>query len=162
VDILFEKNGLVYIRNSNLKTDKEKEKATSDNYKIINHKYISILNDNEKELKDVVIEIKKQVDFYFEKTYNEEREKTYLGKDTKTEIEDAFAQINTTGGFVVIQITKDVISDASQLLLSAECKQRSKRIKSKYYKLLGYFKGGTKRKRTKTKKRIKSTRYYRT
>jgi hypothetical protein len=53
----------------------------------------------------------------------------------------------------------NVISDPSQLLLSAECKQRSKRIKSRYYKLFNYFKGG------KTKRKLKrklTKRFYRT
>ena len=158
VDILFEQNGLIYIRNTNIKTEKEKEKATSDNYKIINHKYTSI--NNSEDADDVKKEkIKSQLTYYFDKIYNEETESTYLGQDTKSDLIELFSQNNTTGAIVIIQITKDVITDASKLLLSAECKQRSKRIKSKYYKLLNVFKGGTKK-----KKNIKkmSRRYYRT
>ena len=157
VDILFEKNGLVYIRNTNIKTEKEKEKTTSDNYKIINYKYESIVKGEDGDVKQE--KIKSQLTYYFDKTYNEEKESIYLGQDTESDLIELFSQNNTTGALVVIQITKDVITDASKLFLSAECKQRSKRIKSKYYKLLGMFKGGTKKKK-KTKKR--SSRYYRT
>ena len=163
VDILFEKNGLVYIRSTTTKTEKEKEKATSDNYKIINHKYVSIVKgENEDNVKKE--KIKTQLSYYFDKIYNEEKEMTYMGKDTESDLIEIFSQNNTTGAMVVIQITKDVISDSSKLLLSAECKQRSKRIKSKYYKLLGAFKGGTKKKKKQNtkKRRIKSNRYYRT
>jgi len=152
-DIIFERNGLIYIRNTNVKSEKEKEKATSDNYKVVNHKYISVRSGTD---------IQNQITFYFNKIYNEKKEETYIKgitKDVTEEIKSLFEQPNKTGAFVVIQITKDVIADGSKLLLSAECKQRSKRIKSRYYRLFSIFKGG---KKTRRKKRTRSKRYYRT
>ena len=100
--------------------------------------------------------------------YNTEKEETYFkgyGKKTspniKEEVENianTFIQLNKTGGFVVIQITKDVISDGAKLLAAAECKQRSRRIKGRYSKFISFFRGGKKTKKTKRKTR----KYYRT
>ena len=154
-DIIFERNGLIYIRNTNTKSEKEKEKATADNYKVVNHKYSSVRSGTP---------LDTQLGFYFNKVYNEKKEETYIKgvvKDVKEEIKSLFGQPNKTGAFVVIQITKDVIADGAKLLLSAECKQRSKRIKSRYYRLFSFFKGG-KKTTLKKKKRTRSKRYYRT
>jgi hypothetical protein len=159
VDIVFEKNGLIYIKNTNKQTEKVKEKATSDNYKIINNKYVSIMSND-------YTNINNEINAYLNITYNTEKEESYFKgnrdrskkNDEIDQITSTYVQPNKTGGFVVIQITKDVIGDGNKLLAAAECKQRSRRIKGRYSKMISFFRGG---KKTKKQKR-KTRKYYRT
>jgi len=159
IDIVFEKNGLIYVKKTKKQTEKVKEKATADNYKIINHKYLGITSKENADIKTEIIS-------YLNTTYNTQKEAYYFKgypvtskQDTEIEkITNTYVQPNKTGGFVVIQITKDIISDGGKLLAAAECKQRSRRIKGKYSRFISFFRGGKKTKKTKRKTR----KYYRT
>ena len=145
VDIIFEQNGLVYIQKSNVQTNKEKTEITSDNYKIIGNKYVSIQK-NEPNWDT-------KIDLYFNNTYTEIPERNYLFEKPKS-IADYLKPEKKTGAFVVIQITKDMLKDSSKLYFAAECKQRSRRIKKNYSKIAKYFKGGKKRIKTRRIKRL--------
>jgi hypothetical protein len=63
VEIIFENNSLIYIKETNKVKNAPKEQATSDNYKITNYRYTPIPNKN---MKNTVIE-------YF-KNYNERKQ----------------------------------------------------------------------------------------
>jgi len=149
IDLVFEKNGLIYVKKSNIIAEKQKEKADADNYKIINCKYVSIRN------KEIELGVKS----YFNK--NDSEEKKFLVNKNKN-FKEITNMINNqekkTGGFAIIQITRDMIGDSTSLLIAAECKKRTRRIKSKVKKAMNFFlEGGTRK-----LKRKRTRRYYRT
>jgi hypothetical protein len=151
IDIVFEKNGLIYVKKSNIIAEKEKEKPDADNYKIINCKYVSIRNKN----------VEPEIKNYFNK--NDFEESKYLKnkfknmKEVKTMLN---MQEKKTGGFAIIQITRDIIGDSTNLYLAAECKKRSRRIKSKFKQAMNFVLQGGKSKKRKNKNKTKK--YYRT
>ena len=149
IDLVFENNGLIYVKKSNIIAQKEKEKADADNYKIINCKYSSIRN------KIVDQEVKS----YFNK--NDSEETRYLKNKNKNfrEIKNVLNnQEKKTGCFAIVQITRDVIGDTTRLFIAAECKKRTRRIKGKVKQAMNFFlEGGRTR-----KKRARTRRYYRT
>jgi hypothetical protein len=159
-DILFEQNTLILIKTTVIQTEKEKEKATSDNFKMIKHIYTPI---NEVETQKRINEIKT----YFEYNSNE---REFLRCNNKpcpkpTDTDDALpldlkSQLsNKKKAFAInlIKITKDVLADPVKLFLAAECKSRKKKIQEGYYKVLKMFAGGSiKRKQRKIKQPSKS------
>jgi len=157
VDLVFENNGLIYVKKSNIIAEKQKEEADADNYKIINCKYVSIRN------KVVDEEVKN----YFNRNDSEEtrflKNKNKNFREIKTVLNN---QEKRTGCFAIVQITRDVIGDTSRLYIAAECKKRTRRIKGKVKQAMNFFlEGGTKTKtmnRTKTRTRTKTRKYYRT
>ena len=148
VDLVFEKNGLIYVKKTNIVAQREKEKADADNYKIVNCNYVSIRSGS----------VESEIAKYFSR--NDSEEKRYLKDKNKNfkEIKNLLnKQDKKTGGFAVVQITRDVISDSSRLLIASECKKRTRRIKGKVKQAMNFFlEGGRTRKRKHTKK------YYRT
>jgi hypothetical protein len=151
IDIVFEKNGLIYIKSSNKIAEKEKEEADKDNYKIINCKYSPIIKKT----------LQKDIDNYFNKNGKEEENQLKNEQKNKKEIINICKQDKKTCGFAIVQITRDVLGDSMQLMLSAECKKRTQRIKSKLRQAFDYvFQGGmTKNIRY---KKGKTRKYYRT
>ena len=89
-------------------------------------------------------------------------EQEYLLNQTNTivDIKLKLNPVKNSGAFIVIQITKDVLKDPTKLLLAAECKQRSRRIKQTYAKFTRYMpRGGKHKKKTKrTKQKTKKLR----
>lgn len=153
IDIVFEKNGLIYVKKSNIIAEKEKEKPDADNYKIINCKYVSIRNKN----------VEPETKSYFNK--NDFEETKYLKNKVKNmkEIKTMLnMQEKKTGGFAIIQITRDVIGDSTSLYLAAECKKRSRRIKSKFKQALNFVLEGGKSRKIKRKYKHNTKKYYRT
>jgi hypothetical protein len=148
VDLVFENNGLIYVKKSNIIAQKEKEKADADNYKILNCNYVSIRNRV----------VDQEVKNYFNR--NDSEETLYLKNKNKN-----FREIKTvlnnqekrTGCFAIVQITRDVIGDTSSLFFAAECKKRTRRIKGKIKKAMNFFLEGGR-----TKKIKRTRRYYRT
>jgi len=158
IEILFEPNGLIYIKPTNITAEKEKEKADADNFKIINYKFVSVNK------KSVDSDIKQ----YFSRNNGEEGNRLKNKDKNLNELKSVAKQYKKTVGFVIVQITRDVIGDTTGLLIKAECKKRTKRIKSKIQKAFDYiFQGGKtmprNQKRNKTRSRSKrSKKYYRT
>ena len=161
VEILFEKNGLIYIKPTNTVAEKEKEKADADNFKIINYKYVSI---NERSIESDITQ-------YFKRNNGEEGNRLKNKDKNIRELTSVCKQYKKTGAFVIVQITRDVLGDSSNLLIKSECKKRTKRIKSKIQKAFDYiFQGGKtmplNKKRNKTRSSSKRSRwskkYYRT
>ena len=144
VNIIFEKNGLIYIKKSK-QTDKEKIKIDADNYKIIGHNYVSIKKD------------KTFIENYF-KSPSIEPEETYLkNKDINIAYKEIISKIRPdkkSGAFLIIEITKDVISNSDKLSLAANSKKRTRRLKKGYDKIKKMFiqNGGRKRKTRRFKK----------
>lgn len=157
IEILFDKNGLIYIKPTNTVAEKEKEKADADNYKILSYNYVSINK------KTVDQDIRK----YFNRNSQEEGNRLKnRGKNIK-ELTSVSKQYKKTVGVVIVQITRDVVGDSTNLLIKAECKKRTKRIKSKIQKAFDFvFQGGktmplNKKRKTRTKSK-RSKKYYRT
>jgi hypothetical protein len=151
IDIIFEKNGLIYVKTTNIIAEKEKEKADADNFKIINCKYVTI---NKKS-------IEPDITHYFNKNSKEERNHLRDANKNIKELTNVCNQDKKTGGLAILQITRDVIGDSTQLMISAECKKRSRRIKNKVQQAFNYiFQGGKTFTRNARSKR--SRKYYRT
>lgn len=153
IDIVFEQNGLIYVKKSNIVAEKEKEKPDADNYKIINCKYVSIRNKN----------VEPEIKSYFNK--NDFEESKFLkskGKNMKDIKIMLNMQEKKTGGFAIIQITRDVIGDSTSLYLAAECKKRSRRIKTKFKQAMNFVLQGGKSRKIKRKNKHKTKKYYRT
>lgn len=153
-DILFEQNTLVIIKTSVIQTEKEKEKATSDNFKMIKYLYTPI---NEIGKQNRINEI----NAYFE--YNPD-ERNFLRCDNKPcpplnglppDLTSQLSNQKKAFAITLVKITKDVISDPVKLYLAAECKSRKKKIQEGYYKVLKMFSGGSMKLRTKSNRRTK-------
>jgi hypothetical protein len=157
LEILFDKNGLIYIKPTNIVAEKEKEKADADNYKILNYDYVSI----NKKTAD------QDISKYFNRNNQEEGNRLKNRDKNIKELTGVCKQYKKTVGIVIVQITRDVIGDTSGMLIKAECKKRTKRIKSKMQKAFDYiFQGGktmplNKKRKTRTKSK-RSKKYYRT
>jgi hypothetical protein len=153
IDIVFEQNGLIYIKKSNIVAEKEKEKPDADNYKIINCKFVSIRDKN----------VEPEIKNYFNR--NDFEESKYLKNKAKN-IKEIKSMLNMqekkTGGFAIIQITRDVIGDSSSLYLAAECKKRTRRIKGKFKQAMNFVLEGGKSRNIKKKNKRKTKKYYRT
>jgi len=157
LDIVFDKGGLIYIKPINIVSEKEKEQASADNYKILNYKYVNV-----RSVEDTTA-VDNEITNYFTKNSAEEAKKLKDKNKNINEVKTVFKQNKHTGAFAIIQITRDLTGDTSNLLLAAECKNRSRRIQTSLQKIIGSIVGGkrrTKRKRKITRKRIKK--YYRT
>uniref|UniRef100_A0A6C0JKY6 Uncharacterized protein n=1 Tax=viral metagenome TaxID=1070528 RepID=A0A6C0JKY6_9ZZZZ len=188
VDILFEKNSLVYIKDTKQVSEKEKEGSTKDNYKIIKYKYVPILGKEPvnkleiiyKHFKEKVTTSVDELEFnYYKnpnnlKSYIDEKNKlsnppittnskVKLDKTDKVippELLTQLVNIKKTLGMLIVDVSKDVFSNPVSLYLAAECKTRSKRLKDTYYNIKKYFKGGTnKKKRKMTRKRKIQNKY---
>jgi len=159
LDIVFDKGGLIYIKPINIVSEKEKEQASADNYKILNYKYVNVRSVEDSKAVD------NEINNYFTKNSAEEAKKLKDKNKNINEVKTVFKQNKHTGAFAIVQITRDLTGDTSNLLLAAECKNRSRRIQTKLQSIIGSIVGGkpkrrTKRKRKITRKRIKK--YYRT
>ena len=154
IDIVFEKNGLIYVKTTNIVADKEKEKADADNFKIINCKYTTINKSS----------IESDIKRHFDKNNKEEGKHLRDRNKNIKELTSVCKQDKKTCGIAIIQITRDVIGDSTQLLISAECKKRTRRIKNKIQQAFDYmFQGGrTMPKRNKRTRYKRSRKYYRT
>jgi hypothetical protein len=152
--ILFELNTLILIKSTVIQTEKEKEKATSDNFKMVKYIYTPV---NGADKPNRIAEIEK----YFNYT-KEERE--FLRCDNKpcansalpSELLSQLSNPKKTFALNLIKITKDVLSDPVKLYLAAECKSRKKKIQEGYYKVMKMFSGGSNRK-TKPNRKTKKT-----
>ena len=144
-EIIFEPNSLIYVRITSTLTEKEKEKATPDSFKIAHHDYESIKNKD-----NIKANITTYTKFNDEKTHF----KDISGSDTPSDLKQQLNNIKKTFAFAIVQITKDVLSDPVKLYFSTQCKSRKKKIIEGYYKLTSI--GGAKRTRNKkNKKKIK-------
>jgi hypothetical protein len=174
--ILFEQNTLVLVKSTIVQTEKEKEKPTSDNFKMIKYIYTPI---NVIETQDKI----KVINKYF---IENQDEPAFLKCDNKTCIKseaeqkanpdqppfklpsDLLNQLSNKKkafALTIVKITKDVLTDPVKLFLAAECKIRKRKITEGYYKIMKMFAGGSlkrKNRRTKNKaiqhKRIRSRR----
>jgi hypothetical protein len=163
-EILFEQNTLILIKSTVVQTEKEKEKATSDNFKMIKYEYTPI---NANENSDKV----KEVQNYFK---NKPDEKLFLRCDNKqctetdnvislpSELTNQFTNKKKSFALTLIKITKDVLTDPVKLYLAAECKSRKKKIQDGYYKVLKMFSGGSIKKRRKRRMKYSRTKSRRT
>ena len=162
VEIIFENNSLIYIKETNKVKNAAKEQATSDNYKITHYRYTPVPNKN---MKNTVIE-------YF-KNYNERKQLKCSGiKNCKedelpTELNDKLKEgTKKTLGLAIVNITKELEKDNSGLLFASECKGQKQNLKQSYYDLLRMLKGekellGGKNKKTRNKKtKNKKTKKY--
>jgi hypothetical protein len=186
VDILFEKNSLVYIKEIKQVSEKEKEEATPQNYKIINTTYVPIYGTPEEKEKIVYSHFQKKVTTtvneielnYYKNPTNLKLTSAEAAKDTAKDAKQAKNTVKKiigtippelsketitnkkkTFGILVVDVSKDVFSNPVSLYLAAECKSRSKRLKDTYYNFKKYFSGGStkKRKRKITKKKNRYT-----
>ena len=143
--ILFELNTLILIKSTVIQTEKEKEKATSDNFKMVKYEYTPV-NEIDKPKRTT------EITEYFK--YNKE-ERDFLRCDNKpcgtsvlpSELLSQLSNPKKTFALNLIKITKDVLSDPVKLYLAAECKSRKKKIQEGYYKVMKMFSGGSNRKR---------------
>jgi hypothetical protein len=98
VDILFERNSLVYIKDIKQVSEKEKEAATPQNYKIIKYKYVPIFGKETNKLEIIYKHFKEKVttsvneieiNYYKNwstlKSYNEERQKAIINEKQNEE-----------------------------------------------------------------------------
>lgn len=165
VEIIFENNSLVYIKETNKIKNAPKEQATSDNYKITNYRYTSIPNKN---MKETIIE-------YF-KNYNEVKHLKCSGiknciqnkesgeLELPTELNDKIKKgTKKTLGLAIVNITKELDKDSSGLLFASECKGKKQNLKQSYYDLVRMLKGDKEllggKNKTKNKKNKKTRKY---
>jgi hypothetical protein len=151
--IIFEQNSLVLVKTTIVQTEKEKEKATSDNFKMIKYIYTPI-NAVEKEKKIDVINnyfIENNEEQQFLRCDNKTCAKTKAEKEANPEpsfklpqdLESQLSNAKKSFALTVVKITKDVLTDPVKLFLAAECKTRKKKIKEGYYQVLKMFAGGS-------------------
>jgi hypothetical protein len=165
VEIIFENNSLVYIKETNKIKNAPKEQATSDNYKITNYRYTSIPNKN---MKETIIE-------YF-KNYNEVKHLKCSGiknciqnkesgeLELPSELNDKIKKgTKKTLGLAIVNITKELDKDSSGLLFASECKGKKQNLKQSYYDLVRMLKGDKEllggKNKTKNKKNKKTRKY---
>jgi hypothetical protein len=141
-EIIFEPNSLIYVRITSIISEKEKEKATPDSFKIAHHDYESV-----KDKKNITNDISSYSKFNDEQKYF----KDIVGKKTPSDLKQQLSNIKKTFAFAIVQITKDVLSDPVKLYFSTQCKSRKKKIIEGYYKLTSI--GGSKRTRNKKNKK---------
>jgi hypothetical protein len=156
IDIIFERNSLIYIKESKQVSEKEKEGTTTQNYKIINYNYVPIFGENKEKEMIIYNHFQKKVT-----TSVNEIEINYY-KNVKTGLKPITADVNKkipselslqltnkkkTLGMLVVDVSKDVFTNPISLYLAAECKTRSKRLKDKYYEFKKFFSGGTNKKK---------------
>jgi hypothetical protein len=166
VDILFEKNSLVYIKETKQITEKEKESASPQNYKIINYKYNPILGDVKNKENLIYKHFQQQVTTsvdeieldYYKNIASLKAISSDSSKKIPSELLTSLVNTKKTLGILVVDVSKDVFSNPVSLYLAAECKTRSKRLKDTYYKFKRYFSGGTHKRFKKIKKKTKKNR----
>ena len=149
-DLVFEKGGLIYVSSRYAVAEKEKEKVDANNYKILDYKYTNVQTAEPNIMKQ-------EINKYFSKNNAEEGKKLKDLNKNLNEVRSLFTQDKHTGAFAIIQITRDLTGDTSKLLLTAECRKLSKRIKTKFQNIITSIVGG-RTKGKKQKKRIKKTR----
>ena len=152
--ILFELNTLILIKSTVIQTEKEKEKATSDNFKMVKYIYTPVNSlsklDRSAEIEKYFNYTKEERDFNYTK-----EERDFLRCDNKpcaasalpSDLVSQLSNTKKTFALNLIKITKDVLSDPVKLYLAAECKSRKKKIQEGYYKVMKMFSGGSNRKR---------------
>ena len=165
--IIFEQNSLVLVKTTIVQTEKEKEKATSDNFKMIKYIYTPI-NAVEKEKKIDVINnyfIENNEEQQFLRCDNKTCAKTKAEKEANPEpsfklpqdLESQLSNAKKSFALTVVKITKDVLTDPVKLFLAAECKTRKKKIKEGYYQVLKMFAGGSMNKSKRKTKPMRKT-----
>jgi hypothetical protein len=165
VDIIFERNSLVYIKETKQVSEKEKEGATPQNYKIIKYNYVPIFGERKEKELTIYNHFQKKVTT----TVNETEINYYkniktglkpitgdANKKIPSELELQLVNKKKTLGILVVDVSKDVFSNPVSLYLAAECKTRTKRLKDKFYEFKKYFTGGTNKKKHKISKKNKN------
>jgi len=162
--IIFEQNTLVLVKTTIVQTEKEKEKATSDNFKMIKYIYTPI-NAVEKEKKIEVIN-KYFIENIDEQPFLRCDNKTCVKNKTEKEanpeplfklpsdLESQLSNAKKAFALTVVKITKDVLSDPVKLFLAAECKTRKKKITEGYYQVVKMFAGGSMKRKNKSKRKL--------
>jgi hypothetical protein len=166
--IIFEQNTLVLVKTTIVQTEKEKEKATADNFKMIKYTYTPI---NSIDKTGKIVDINK---YFIENT----EEQQFLRCDNKTcsktevekkenpdppfklpsDLESQLSNAKKAFALTVVKITKDVLTDPVKLYLASECKTRKRKIKEGYYKVMQMFAGGSMKRKYKTNHKSKHTR----
>ena len=156
IDIIFERNSLIYIKESKQVSEKEKEGTTTQNYKIINYNYVPIFGEkNDKEMiiynhfqKKVTTSVNEiEINYYKNIKGGLKQITTDANKKIPSELKLQLVNNKKTLSILVVDVSKDVFSNPVSLYLAAECKTRSKRLKDKYYEFKRYFSGGTHKKK---------------
>lgn len=145
-EILFENNSLVYIKETNKVASTPKESATSDNYKISNYNYTSIIKKSyvppTSQLSDITTKIKE----YFMKYYNEKKKlkcdnKLCTEDNLPSELLSEISKEKKTFAITIVNVTKELDKDSTGILFASECKSKKKQIKQGYYDIIRrYFK----------------------
>jgi len=166
--IIFEENTLVLVKTTIIQTEKEKEKATSDNFKMIKYIYTPI-NAVEKDKKIDVINkyfIENNEEQPFLRCDNKTCIKTKAEKEANPEpsfklpsdLESQLSNAKKAFALTVVKITKDVLTDPVKLFLAAECKTRKRKITEGYYQVMKMFSGGSMKRQNKQMRKTKSHR----